>query len=289
MFLVEYVEYLEFKTPKLKEMTDYYEKELGMTRINGSTSERVLLGFGNKFPSLILQQSETFSLGEIGFKVHGKNEWEQIINRLKDQNIPYDILDSEFYGPVLSFEDVDRHPLKLHYAQTYTAQSGNQTSRFGPILSRLHHVTYASPQPMEVAKFYEEVLNFKISDMVEGGNFVWLRTNPEHHTIAAAAHTSVGLDHFCFELPNWESFKEWCDYLGDQDVEIIWGPGRHGPGNNLFFFTLDPDGNRIEYTCEVEQFRDNHMEYTNRVWKNSPKTVNLWGPGAPWARELPPS
>ena len=287
MFLIEHVEYLEFKTPNLESMTKYYQKYLGLIKIEESTVERVLLGFGNQFPSLILQKSNTASLGEVCFKVRGKNEWEVIIDRLTKRDIPFETTESKLYGTELRFKDQDGHPLKLYYSQYQSAQTANTPPRFGPALNRLQHVTYASPKPMKLASFYQEILNFRISDMVEGGNFVWMRTDTEHHTVAVAAHTTEGLDHFAFELPDWASFKEWCDYLCEQNVEIVWGPGRHGPGNNLFFFTLDPDGNRVEYSCELEKFRDHYMDYTPRAWRNDPKSVNLWGPGAPWKRELP--
>ena len=36
-------------------------------------------------------------------------------------------------------------------------------------------------------------------------------------------------------------------------VEKIWGPGRHMAGNNTFSYFLDPHGNTVEYTTELEQ------------------------------------
>ena len=50
--------------------------------------------------------------------------------------------------------------------------------------------------------------------------------------------------------------------------------GRHGPGNNLFIFIEDPDGNWIEISAELEVIHDRQV----KVWKHEPKTLNLWGP-----------
>jgi len=36
-------------------------------------------------------------------------------------------------------------------------------------------------------------------------------------------------------------------------LPLEWGPGRHGPGNNLFVFVHDPEGNWIEISAELEQ------------------------------------
>ncbi len=41
--------------------------------------------------------------------------------------------------------------------------------------------------------------------------------------------------------------------MKDAGYPIQWGPGRHGPGNNLFNYFIDPFGVVIEYTAEVEQ------------------------------------
>ena len=35
-------------------------------------------------------------------------------------------------------------------------------------------------------------------------------------------------------------------------VEKVWGPGRHMAGNNTFSYFLDPHGNTVEYTTELE-------------------------------------
>ncbi len=33
---------------------------------------------------------------------------------------------------------------------------------------------------------------------------------------------------------------------------MFFGPGRHGPGNNLFFMVVDADRNRLEFSAELE-------------------------------------
>ena len=45
------------------------------------------------------------------------------------------------------------------------------------------------------------------------------------------------------------------------------GTGRHGPGNNLFLFFDDLDGNHIELSAEMERFFDDSADYAPRIWK----------------------
>ena len=64
-----------------------------------------------------------------------------------------------------------------------------------------------------------------------------------------------------------------CDYFSEKNIKIIWGPGRHGPGNNLFIFIEDLDKNWIEFSAELEIIHDREL----RKWPKSDKTLNLWG------------
>ena len=58
------------------------------------------------------------------------------------------------------------------------------------------------------------------------------------------------------------------------------GPGRHGPGNNLFFMFKDPHGDPVELSAEIEVM---DRDTPPRTWPHTEKTLNLWGPG--WIRD----
>jgi hypothetical protein len=72
----------------------------------------------------------------------------------------------------------------------------------------------------------------------------------------------------------------WSDRFAARGVPLTWGPGRHGPGHNLFLFVADPDGRQVELSCDMEQFWDELIDYgeTPRVWGRRPSVANLWGP-----------
>ena len=66
------------------------------------------------------------------------------------------------------------------------------------------------------------------------------------------------------------------------------GPGRHGPGNNLFVMFDDPAANRIELSCEMERYWDELADYTPRQWHPGVKTINLWGVAPSWRKRVAP-
>jgi hypothetical protein len=47
----------------------------------------------------------------------------------------------------------------------------------------------------------------------------------------------------------WTKIRDWADHFAARNIRLIWGPGRHGPGNNLFVFIADTDGNWIEVSA----------------------------------------
>lgn len=143
---------------------------------------------------------------------------------------------------------------------------------------RLQHVVVASVRLDLMVDFYGRVLGFLPSDYVmkEDGKIVaaFYRSNPEHHSLAVFAAAEKGFDHIAFETPSWNHLRDWADRLAAFDIPIWWGPGRHGAGNNLFFMVLDPDGNKIEFSAELE-----HMDINQPVrhWPHDRRTLNLWG------------
>jgi len=80
------------------------------------------------------------------------------------------------------------------------------------------------------------------------------------------------------------------DHLAKNDYRLHWGPGRHGPGHNLFTYHRDPDGHVIELFTQIDVVHDEakgyweprpwHEEYPMypKTWQVDLATVNQWGP-----------
>ena len=74
---------------------------------------------------------------------------------------------------------------------------------------------------------------------------------------------------------HWNSIRDSGDRLrGKHDVPVKWGPGRHGPGNNLFLFFHDPDGNWAELSTELQVVSDDRPTGS---WRHEERTLNRWG------------
>jgi catechol 2,3-dioxygenase-like lactoylglutathione lyase family enzyme len=147
---------------------------------------------------------------------------------------------------------------------------------------RLQHVVVASTRLPEMIRFYEDALGFVPSDYVHesAGNreptVAFYRADPEHHCFAVFRAPESRPDHHAYEASCWNDIRDWADHVARSGIKLWWGPGRHGPGNNLFFMIKDPNGYLLEISAELEIVPD---EVEKRSWPHEERTLNLWGPG----------
>jgi len=151
---------------------------------------------------------------------------------------------------------------------------------------RLQHFVVTSAQIEPMMAFYQDVLGFVLSDVVndEDGDptAVFYRSDPEHHSFAIFRADHGGFDHHAYESGCWNDIRDWADHLSALRVPMFWGPGRHGPGNNLFVMFRDPDGNALEISTELELMP---IGMAHREWPHDARTLNLWGDA--WFRSEP--
>ncbi len=157
------------------------------------------------------------------------------------------------------------------------AENGNAAAR---LPARLQHVVVASSALPPMLRFYEEDLGFVVSDYVfDGGETPtvgFFRTSPEHHSFAVFRCPETRPDHHAYEVDCWNDIRDWADHMASLHIKLWWGPGRHGPGNNLFFMVQDPQGYLVELSAELETVPDG---VAKRRWRHEERTLNLWGPG----------
>lgn len=127
--------------------------------------------------------------------------------------------------------------------------------------------------------FYTGVLGLRISDWSEH-QMVFLRCNPKHHVISfnAASHASV--NHVAYLVSDVDHVMRGIATLRKHGIEPSWGPGRHGPGNNIFCYYTDPAGYVAEYTADVQQISDD-AAHQPKVWPRVPEFMDRWGTAGP--------
>jgi len=143
---------------------------------------------------------------------------------------------------------------------------------------RLQHVVKRTAHVDRMTAFYCEALGFKVSDIVleapGAATACFLRSDPEHHSFAVFRASEPGFDHFSLEASCWNDLRDWADSFARLRVALFWGPGRHGPGNNLFLMVRDPEGNAVEISAEIETIAEDRAP---GEWQHGERTLNQWG------------
>jgi hypothetical protein len=120
-----------------------------------------------------------------------------------------------------------------------------------------------------------EVLGFGVSDRTKMMTF--LRCNRKHHSVAYARAGVSSLNHIAFEMQDLEAVMRGIGRMRDAGHACAWGPGRHGPGNNVFGYFVAPFGAVIEYTAEVAEVGEGYKTGGPDDWKWPPGRTDHWG------------
>lgn len=129
--------------------------------------------------------------------------------------------------------------------------------------TRLSHVVLNSARSDAFSRLLVDALGFQLADAMPHMRFY--RCSADHHSIAITRAPHASLNHIAFELPSRDHVLRGIDNMTAHGFETIWGPGRHGPGNNVFGYFTAPNRQVIEYTAEVEQIPPG-AERPPRMW-----------------------
>jgi len=147
---------------------------------------------------------------------------------------------------------------------------------------RLGHVNLWAQDVPALVQFWVDAFGFKISDWIrdpETGEWAgFARCHLEHHTLAAAQAPVDGIYHYAMELSSVSEIARLGDLLGRRREGFLWGPVRHGAGDNVAAYLVGPGGVTIEVYADMQKISDPTWE--PRVWTDAelPTGANTWGP-----------
>ena len=164
---------------------------------------------------------------------------------------------------------------------------------------RLGHLVLNVRDIQKSVKFYTEIVGLDVSDWISD-QMVFLRSSVDHHDLAlsqiprgeAAANDTYrpwrpGLEHFSYEMASLEEVEVMGRFLQEKNIEIVRGIGKHGPGENVFLVFKDPDGNYVEFYCDMVQIPKGEV-HAPQVWPNDIEGFDQWhfkrflGPPPDW-------
>lgn len=257
-------------SPDPARLTAFYSEQMGMRIAARGDDWALLEGPGRR---IVVRPGHARQLQAACYRALDRACFEGLHGRLEQAGVPIRAGAGAWYPgrEGFTFLDPEGHEMVVLADGPLAAGEG--------MPGRLQHVVFASPSAPDLAAFYREVVGFVLSDEVfdDHGRLKssFVRSDPEHHSLAVFDGEVPALDHYCFETPDWAWIRDWADHFARFGTKLFWGPGRHGPGNNLFFMVLDADGNRIEISCELEEVPAGRAPGN---WPFDYRAYNSWGP-----------
>ena len=274
-----HIGHVALQVTDIERSAEHAARTLGL-RESKRTVGQSLLSANAKHHELQLIASDRAGLDHIGLELEDKRDLEQLRDRLTSAGVTIlsskpeeDGLDEAFRcvapaGVVFEiYTGMERAPLSLQNV-------------LGPFARKLGHVTLFSDQKDALEQFILELLGFKVSDRF-GELGTWMRCDADHHGLSVGMTPSgTRLNHYAFEFENLAAIGAYADHLARDGQHLLRGPGRHGPGFNIFTYLRDPEGAIIETYADMIRINDD-ASYRPLDWSSDPRAMNLWGQGPP--------
>jgi catechol-2,3-dioxygenase len=279
--------YAAFDTTNVEAMLTYYTDVIGLTLV-GREDGAAYLRSSVDSHTLSLHSASESRLRHIGLQLSGHQSLKEVASQLDKQGIKTEARTDAEPGvaQLLQLSDPEGFTLQLYQAME---QTHDRFGEHGIVPEKLGHIALAVSSAKTMSDFYQNALGFRVSDWIEDF-FVFMRCNPDHHAMNFLQSKYKKMHHIAYQLKDWAHVQRACDHLASHDIPLVWGPGRHGAGHNIFTYHHDPDGQIIELFTELDTIlneetgyfepRPWHEEFPQgpSVWKDAPRAVNHWGP-----------
>jgi catechol-2,3-dioxygenase len=291
MIQVRRIAHATLETPQLDRMAEYYSEVFGLSVV-GRERDRVFLATKQGQQAIVLELGAAPRCTRIAFQCEPGLDLGDVSKRLSQDGIRAEQRSDTSPGVsrLVAFDDPKGTAIDL-FAETTMLPPDDRQSTISPL--KLGHLAFHVRDIQTITDFYVRVLGFRVSDW-RSDFFVFLRCGPDHHTVNFNAHGDVQkLHHIAFELKDWPEILKACDFLGKHGYHLIWGPGRHIIGHNIFIYHRNPDGQVIELYTELDQMKDEALGYFEpRPWhQDFPQRPKVWPAdtlGSYWGGRAPP-
>jgi catechol 2,3-dioxygenase-like lactoylglutathione lyase family enzyme len=266
---------VELQMPKRQEAVDFLKNPWGLVEVETRGSTTYLRGSDNFHYALAITEGAE-KLVKSATLVGTMDEVKASFERVKAQGLKHSAWVNEFnepgHGAGFTFTGLEGEPFRVICEKdappAVLASDGTH-----PL--RVAHVVFNTSQREAASQLLIDVLGFKVSDRTKVMNF--LRCDELHHVVAYADSDKATLNHIAFEMLDMDNMFTGMGRMKDNGFETVWGPGRHGPGDNAFAYYIGPFGACIEFTSEIERVDDTYVTGTPEDWKWPPKRMDHWG------------
>ena len=278
-FPITSIESVDLVSTDLDAHTAFYKDVWGLRPVDHPGETRFFAGTGSDAYLLSLLPGSSPGLAAVAFRCATEAAMDMIANRAKQKGCLVsegpDPASRPGGGRMIDMREPNGCLIRLVHGGETRPSDAPQMDR----AERLSHVNINTRDVDALARFYQEVLGFRLTDRSKPMAF--LRCNSDHHAVVLAEAAVEGLNHVAFLLPELEGVMFASGRMRDHGFEFGWGVGRHGPGNNVFAYFIDPEGYVVEHTADILQVDDSYRVGGPGDWGWPPGRTDQWGIAPP--------
>ena len=285
--LLTHLRHVDLAIPDFERQHAFYTDVWGLTEVESDDGLSFLAAEGSPERYVVrLRRADDKRLDLVSFGAANAADVDTLAERLLAAGVDLitrpGTLDTPGGGHGFRFFDVDGRTIEV--SADVEAREHRRIEEQESIPVRLSHVVLNAPDLARTRAWYEEHLSFALSDTLSsphmGDVMHFMRINPQHHSLAIAQGPHTSLHHISFELRGVDEYMRGTGRVLRADTHKVWGPGRHLAGDNTFSYFLDPHGNTIEYTTELETL-DEDTWHPHVYDFSQPGVADVWGTANP--------
>jgi catechol 2,3-dioxygenase len=253
-------------------------------KITHQSADEVMLSSNTRRYEVIYRKGSRTQVLALGLEAVSHAAIDEVARRVKAEGLPV-IAETSLHPDIakaIRFRDPCGAIYEVHSPIPRT--EGVMHVGVGSRPTRLEHVNILVPDPKASREFLVRVLGMKVSDYAGEDLLAWARAADGYHHTVAIGPGPGKLHHYAFDHRSVEDLVGIADTLVLKDRWMLWGPGRHGAGGNIFTYYIDHDGCIVENSVEMsrvdheEIFAPNHWSIGEGM---SGRWINQWGGGPP--------
>lgn len=285
--LLTHLRHVDLAVPDFGRQLEFYAGIWGLSTVADDTGLAFLAAEGSPEQYVVrLRRAGEKRLDLVSYGAASPDNVDVLASQLRGHGVELisepGPLDTPGGGYGVRFFDVDGRTLEV--SADVAARPNRRIEEQESIPVRLSHVVLNSPDLNRTREWYERHLGFRLSDTLThpamGEAMHFMRINSWHHSMAIAKGPHTALHHISFELRGIDEYMRGTGRLLRAGVRKIWGPGRHLAGNNTFSYFMDPHGNTVEYTTELEKL-DEDSWHPHMYDFTQPEVSDQWGTANP--------
>lgn len=268
---------IELAVPDLDRAASFYTDSWGLEVVEANNCTTYLRATGSEHHVVRLREQSKTGVLAVHLAANDRADVDRVYHRAIASGV--DVLGGPEQLPRVagggygfSFRSPD---FQLFTVSTGVAQHPtSQLDSSRPL--NLTHVVLNSPAVRTQVAFFIDVFGFRLSDATDRMEFI--RCGRDHHTLAFARGGSPSLNHAAFKMVDIDGLMRGAGRMKRHGFEMEWGLGRHGPGDNVFAYFVDPQGFAVEYTTDIQQIDDaTYVPHSAEYWAKFPLRPCRWG------------